>query len=306
MPVYNGESYLMEAIDSILNQTYNNFEFIIVDDGSNDESRTIMQSYDDKRINIITQQNRGGAVARNSGLKIAKGTYIAMMDCDDICELNRFEIQCRYLDNNQDVIAVGSNANVIDINGNHVYTHLKKQYPIKSMLKSFNSPFIHSSVMFRRSVIDILGDYQDVPIGEDALFFIDMSKVGKLINLNKVLINYRLSPSSVSMNSYSIRKKLKNITKHYVNNGKLSNNDVKKLTELIEKQDTMGKYCSYYSYFARKYLWNNHSPTKARDNIKLALAIKPYNITNLILFILSYFPRNFIQSVYKTVKVNKY
>lgn len=302
MPVYNGQLYLKESIESILNQTYENFEFIIIDDGSTDGSNTIIRSYSDKRINIITQQNRGDAVARNAGLKITKGKYIAIMDCDDVSEFNRLEIQSEYLDKNHDCVAVGSNAKVIDKNGDYVFTLRTEQYPNESMLKSFNSPFIHSSVMFKRSIINEIKGYDKLPIGSDTVFFLKVRKFGKLANINKELIKYRLSPSSISMNDRHIKKRLKNVIKQYTNMGKLSSKNIQKLSQLLKKQRKHDGEFNYYLLLAKKYLWDNHNTPKVRVNLKCALKIKPLSIVPIMLFILSYLPRNLLKFFYKILK----
>ena len=98
MSVYNGEIYLYEAIESILNQTFTNFEFIIIDDGSTDNSAEIIKSYDDNRIVLIQQGNKGLAAALNEGIKIAKGKFIARMDADDISLPTRLETQIQFME----------------------------------------------------------------------------------------------------------------------------------------------------------------------------------------------------------------
>ncbi len=109
MSVYNGEKYLREAIDSILNQTFKDFEFLIIDDGSTDSSADIIRSYTDFRIRLIqNEKNIGLTRSLNKGLKLAKGEYIARMDVDDISLPIRFEKQVSFLDKYEDVKLVGS------------------------------------------------------------------------------------------------------------------------------------------------------------------------------------------------------
>jgi glycosyltransferase involved in cell wall biosynthesis len=101
MPVYNGEKYLREAIDSILNQTFTDFEFLIVDDGSTDNSVEIINSYQNSRINLVkNDKNEGLVYTLNRGLSLAKGEYIARMDCDDISLPERLKKQIDFLDSN--------------------------------------------------------------------------------------------------------------------------------------------------------------------------------------------------------------
>ena len=115
MPVYNGAQYLQEAIDSILQQTYRDFEFIIIDDGSTDNSLEIirMNADLDKRIVLLqNEQNSGICVTLNKGLEVAKGEYIVRMDCDDISELNRLAIQVAFMDSHPEYGLVGSNTKI--------------------------------------------------------------------------------------------------------------------------------------------------------------------------------------------------
>ena len=116
MPVHNEEQFLAESIESILAQTYSNFEFLIVDDGSTDSTPKILKSYarKDPRINIITLKKSGLAHALNVALKKARGYYIARMDGDDIALPQRFETQIAYLQKHKNIIAVGAQAELID------------------------------------------------------------------------------------------------------------------------------------------------------------------------------------------------
>ncbi|MCP8319033.1 MAG: glycosyltransferase, partial [Candidatus Methylarchaceae archaeon HK01B] len=121
MSVYNGEKYLREAIDSILNQTFKDFEFLIINDGSTDRTVEILRSYHDSRIKIITnEKNMGLTKSLNKGLKIARSEYVARMDADDISYPRRLEVQYEYMKKNPDVGIVGSWNDVIDDKGNTI------------------------------------------------------------------------------------------------------------------------------------------------------------------------------------------
>jgi glycosyltransferase involved in cell wall biosynthesis len=118
MPVYNGERYLDEAINSILSQSFTNFEFVIVDDGSDDRSWEIMQSFNDSRIRFErNERNMGLIAALNRGIKLAKGEYIARMDCDDVSLPARLKMQVMFLDTNQDIGMVGTDFEMIASDG---------------------------------------------------------------------------------------------------------------------------------------------------------------------------------------------
>lgn len=118
LPVYNGEKYLKEAIESILNQTYTNFEFIIIDDGSKDSSLEIIKEYEkeDERIVAVSRENKGLIATLNEGIEKAKGKYIARMDQDDISLPNRFEEQLKIMENDKEIVVCGSWINVFGEN----------------------------------------------------------------------------------------------------------------------------------------------------------------------------------------------
>ena len=159
MPVYNAENFLTEAIESILQQSYSNFEFIIIDDASSDNSWNIIQKYAKKYTKKIQAYrmpknlNRGGDTCANEALVYAKGKYIARMDADDVAHYNRLEKQVAFLEDNTGYFLVGSNAEVIDQNGKSMGDKLEPETydDIYSSYFTFH-PLIHPTVMFHRTV----------------------------------------------------------------------------------------------------------------------------------------------------------
>jgi glycosyltransferase involved in cell wall biosynthesis len=119
IPLYNAELFIADAIDSIINQTYTNWEGIVINDSSTDNSLRIVQSFSDKRIKVVNQARKSGIVnALNAGIRAAGGKYIARMDADDICEPERIETQVKYMEANPEIILSGTRAAVIDSKGN--------------------------------------------------------------------------------------------------------------------------------------------------------------------------------------------
>jgi len=165
MPVYNGERFLEQAIASVLKQEYHNFEFIIINDGSRDGSTNIINECEqrDDRIIVITHATNLGIVsALNAGLARARGKYIARMDADDIAAPSRFSRQVERLDRDADLFLVGSWAKVINtknqtIGQMRLPTHDES---IRACMLLGNQ-FIHSTVMFRQRVIDLVGPYKN-------------------------------------------------------------------------------------------------------------------------------------------------
>ena len=155
MSVYNGEKHLREAIDSILNQTFGDFEFLIINDGSTDRTADILQSYQDSRIKIIhNEKNIGLTKSLNKGLKLAKGEYLARMDADDISYPNRLEVQYEYMEKNPNVGIVGSWNDVIDDIGNTI-GFWKCNYSSEEIyyILNFRNCLTHCSVLFKKELV---------------------------------------------------------------------------------------------------------------------------------------------------------
>ena len=303
MPVYNGGKYLNEAIDSILQQTFTDFEFIIINDGSTDNSLKIIKSYNDERILLIIQKNQGVAKSLNNGIKIAKGKYIARMDADDISYKNRLEIQYNFLENNQNVVAVGGNAYVIDQIGTYVYT---TDYPlinkdIKSAL-SFKSPFIHSSVVLRKNTVERAGLYPKIPIAQDIFLFNKMSGYGDFANIPQPLIKYRLTPTASTMRTKLTLKILKDAIEYYATHNKFSDDHFDKINASVVITSSNQKHYQYHLLLSKKYLWDNYQPTLSRKNISMALKYKKTSAILYFLYILSYLPQNIVRAIYQGFK----
>lgn len=198
MPVYNCELYIKEAVDSILNQTFSDFEFLIIDDASTDKTVDIIKTYSDIRIKLIEKSvNTGLTNSLNYGLTITKGKYIARMDGDDISLPERFEKQIAFLDANPDVVVCGTALKVIDSDVVISYPEFHEEIKL-GMLK--HNCVIHPSVMIRKSVLDEYSMRYDVEKepAEDYNLWVKLLSWGKLYNIQEVLIYYRIHHSQVS------------------------------------------------------------------------------------------------------------
>lgn len=207
MPVYNAEFYLSEAIDSILNQSFKDFEFIIIDDGSVDKSLTIIKSYKDARIKIVTnEQNMGIVDSLNKALNISKGTYIARMDADDVCHKDRLLIQVRFMDNNQDIGCCGSFIQIL--NTNKIVKHEPNPDKLHSKLL-FESDISHPAAMIRKSVLieNNIKYNRFYEHAEDYRLWCEIAAKSKVANIDKVLLYYRLHSKSVSHMHIDAQKK---------------------------------------------------------------------------------------------------
>lgn len=206
MPVYNGEKYLRDAIDSILGQSFENFEFVIVNDGSKDRSDEIIKQYKDKRIRyIVHTKNTGLDQTLNEEFKKAQGEYIARMDCDDISFPKRIEKQVDFLDAHPDFGMIGTQY----INMNHdrvmyeVGAQLFDNEEIKLGIQSMNA-FCHGSVMFRTSFIkenNVEYNHKYSPY-EDYELWTRIAQMTKVCNLPEVLYAYMNNPAGMYLTQY--------------------------------------------------------------------------------------------------------
>ena len=205
MPVYNAEQYLDQAIRSILNQTFNDFEFIIINDGSLDSSLAIIRKYEsyDKRIFIIDKDNGGIVEALNDGLSIAKGKFIARMDSDDIAYSNRFEEQIKVFGDNPEIDLVYTGTRLIDKNGDMVCDSWRPNLDKTLLNLEINTFVPHPTVMFKKDTILKLGGYtKKRPLAEDLDLWLRMLNNGcKFFYLKSNLLYYRLNPNSMRANT---------------------------------------------------------------------------------------------------------
>lgn len=193
MPVYNCEKYLRESIESILNQTFNDFELIVINDCSTDQSREIIKSYDDERIVLIeNDKNLGISESLNKGLAIAKGKYIARMDGDDISFKNRLVKQYEFMEKNKDIGLCGTHVEVFNKSNSRIHRCPIENEEIR-VLQIFNSAFAHPTVMIRNRILKKYNlKYDSYYDGmEDYHLWIKISEVSKVANLNDVLLKYR-------------------------------------------------------------------------------------------------------------------
>lgn len=198
MPVYNAEKYLRESMDSILGQTYTNFEFIIINDGSTDSSADIVRSYNDPRIVFIDNAKNSGLVSvLNYGLRIARGKYIARMDSDDISLPQRFAKQIKFMERHKNVGILGTFFHMFGDGVDRI--EKKRRWPkLADMLAT--SPVGHPTVMMRKSVMDKYNLRYDARYkhAEDYELWTRAIRYTKIANLKDVLLNYRWSEDNVS------------------------------------------------------------------------------------------------------------
>lgn len=204
IPVFNAEKYLAEAIDSIITQTFQDWELLIINDGSTDSSKTIIETYTDPRIrHIENERNLGLIRTLNKGILLCNGQYIARMDADDISMPKRLAEQVQFMDNNIEYVLCGANAIVIDSKGTETGKIINpSSNSLLQISLLFTNPFIHPSILVRKEVMkDNLFDKEWLHV-EDYELWTRLATTGKMTNIKQPLLKYRWHDSNVS-NIYS-------------------------------------------------------------------------------------------------------
>lgn len=206
MPAYNTKKYLRASVESVLNQTFTDFQFVIVDDGSTDGTSEILQEYSarDSRIHLIRKRNNEGLTnALTTAFGAAQGPYIARMDSDDIAMPTRLAQQVQHLESHCDCVVVGTRAITIDVDGRRgppFYDgHMDHRAIDQWHMSGRGNCLVHPTVMFRRSAFDRVGGYRPkFEPAEDYELWLRFAEVGELAVLPEYLLEYRVHPQSVT------------------------------------------------------------------------------------------------------------
>ena len=210
--IYNGEPYLRSSLESILGQTYEDFELLIINDGSTDGTVDVIKTFKDYRIRLIhNEKNQGLISCLNQGIGVARGVFLARQDSDDLAIDSRLEKQVKYLESHSNAVLVGTWLSLIDEHGIELE---QWKYPEDPLLVRwamlFDSPVGHSSVMFRTEVARKLGGYSRNHIyAEDYDFWSRMSKSGEVVNIPQILQRYRIHSESVSAQKREAQEKMR-------------------------------------------------------------------------------------------------
>lgn len=213
MAVHNGLPYLQSAVDSILRQTFTDFEFIIVDDASTDGSLTILRSYLDKRLRIVKNLNQSGlARSLNRAIRLSRGQYIARMDHDDISRPTRLETQVEFLEAYLSIGVVGTWASTIGERNRQIWRLPTRDSEIRIELL-FNPTLIHSSVMFRRKVFtkNHLRYDPSLKRAQDYDLWCQAARKTQFANIDKILLFYRIHQRQVGRQHYAEQLRTANV-----------------------------------------------------------------------------------------------
>lgn len=306
MPAYNAARYIREAIESVLAQTYTRFEFLIINDGSTDDTEAIIRSYDDPRIRLYNQENQGVIGALNRGLILAEGEYIARFDADDVCYPERLSVQLDWFAQHPEGVLLGAAADYIDKDGHALFEWQPSSYEQADLANEVyrQCPFDHPTVMYRKEVALRLGGYPKGAIHfEDHLFWTGFFKEGLVANIARPLIKHRFNPESVTIDEKWRGPVFAEIKYRSIREGYVSETDEKTLRSLLQRQDlSRYKEAAYYGMVGKKYLWNRHDPRKARQHLWQAIRIAPGKAEPYLLYLLSFLPESFVKTVYKRFK----
>lgn len=292
MPVYNAELYIKEAIESILNQSFKDFELLIIDDASTDKSVEIIESFHDHRIVLLQKLiNSGITDSLNMAIPLSKGKYIARMDADDISFKNRFDLQFHYMENNPDVLVLGAMYKIIgtEITNKNLPITYDQVKPVSLM----KTPVAHPTVFIRRNVFDTYNLKYDRSLepAEDFDLWSRVIEFGKVENLPEVLLHYRVHQEQIS----SLRKE-KQI--------EMANKVI--LRQLLKLIDFNNK--TYDSDFSVRILSQHHWDVTSDDLIKVDSFLKDIWAANKEkkmyneLFLLEILKEIWIHYIYKLKK----
>ena len=210
LPVYNAEAFLAEAIESILNQSFKDFELIILNDGSTDASKDIILSFDDARIKYIENETNLGLIKTpNKGIGLCNGKYIIRMDADDICEPQRIEKQILFMEKHPDIGVCGTWAKVINKKGEITGKIVNQTNPLfVSISLLFSAPLVQPATCFKASILK-KHLYHDVTIAEDYDLWTRLDKETKMANIPEYLFRYRWHDTNISKTKQELQEQIK-------------------------------------------------------------------------------------------------
>lgn len=287
MPVYNAEKFLAESIDSILRQTFTQFELIIINDGSTDSSQKIIDSYikRDDRIQAYTQKNQGVVRSANKAIELAKSDYIARIDADDIAMPDRLKQQFEMLDNNPDTVLVCSDFEIFTDSGEFRYREVvpPDSTAIKQLLYIRN-PIANGSTLIRKSALLEVGLFDDV-FAEDFHMWMKLIDKGDFVSTGTMLYRWRMNPKGLTLsnNNLSQEKSELYISELWQKRPPtiIKRQDIKRKTrKYLDEYGKRGKayreiYLTDLSRLASKYVVRGQLSKGVRQLLNVALSGRP-------------------------------
>jgi len=299
MPACNAGKYIAEAIRSVLDQSFSDFELLIVDDGSTDDTLAAIKQFNDHRIRVLCKEKEGISVALNAGLLVARGTYIARFDADDICMSRRLERQVLFLDGHPAYLVVGSDAEYISENGEHLFHFRCAGHTHREIIGNLDRhcPVIHSAAMYRKEAILRIGGYSRLAHNfEDHLLWVQFLKTGKCCNLPEPLIKVRINPHSVTIDERWRGRRFRQLKQGILERGTITKEEGDELLNIIVRQDNKKiKEGAYNALCGKKLLSENYRPARARWHVTRSIYANPFRLDNYLLLSASFLPAAWIR-----------
>jgi glycosyltransferase involved in cell wall biosynthesis len=264
MGVYNGESHLEKGLNSILDQTFTDFEFIIINDGSTDKTGEILDeaANRDSRVKVFHCENVGLTKSLIHGCELARGKYIARQDADDYSYPDRFELQVQYLQENPEIVLVSSWANITGPGGELLIEDQRLLEPDEAtrlLLEEFYGPPGHGSVMFRREVYEQVGGYRSAfYYAQDFDLWLRLGCQGKFAYIPKTLYSYEVAPTSISGGLHGAKLAYYELVKTCHEARSQGKSDAEKIQEFVERHGNRPPHEAQTSFQKRKSSFRTH------------------------------------------------
>ena len=299
MGVNRDEGNLHKSINSILNQTYTNLEFIIINDGNSDEVRQIVNQINDNRIILVAKEKIGLTACLNTGIDKSKGDYIARQDAGDFSKQDRFFEQIKFLQNNPSISLCGTWVNEYSISGTDLGLTM---FPVadeeikKDIL--FQNTFCHGSIIIEKKVLTILKGYRNEFIrSQDYDLWLRVIESHNVANINKVLYSRIVSRDSISFLNKKSQNEYARIARLCYDARQLNNEEPLHLIKNIKKDSfkisSSRKLKSLYNFYCGRRLYSNQKMKQSRIYFLHALIIYPFAVKNIIFIILTCLPNSF-------------
>ncbi|RYY93895.1 MAG: glycosyltransferase, partial [Chitinophagaceae bacterium] len=260
MPAYNVARYVADAIRSVLAQTFTDFELLVIDDGSTDGTASVVRTFRDARIRLVRQANSGVAGALNTGLTLARAPLVARFDADDICYPQRLALQYEQMQQDPELVVLGSAADYIDEQRRFVFTSVPPALGDPEIRAQYlhACPFIHSSVLYRKADVMAVGGYDlRAHSFEDHLLWGRLLERGRARNLGAPLLQVRLNVHSVTIDERWRTARFRDLKSSVLRRGAITAQEGDELREILRRQDRRRiKEGAYHALIAKKYLWN--------------------------------------------------
>ncbi len=300
MPMYNAEKLVKQTIDSILGQTFEDFEFLIVDDGSSDKSIDVVQSYSDSRIKLYKNEiNIGYVPTLNKLIQIAEGEFIARQDNDDISHRQRLEKQVRYMQKHPQVGLCGSHAKFIGSKNSGGYFHPHTNSDIRAQMV-FGNPIVHPSVMIRSELFkggNPLSYNPDLMPAEDYALWYEISQKAQIVNLKKSLLKYRWHANNTGVLKANKQIQCANAVRFHIIETSLQ------IKMTLEEKDIHSKACNVENMNMQELIYLQHWFGKIKDVNSNICYYDKKSLDKAIFYILSLsFGNNNTESVFKLIR----